>query len=225
MLVRIVVRVVKIYHTNIYKKRREVLDAANAQANDIITIAHKTAQETILSAHKKAEATLHSTEVFMQELNKRHEKLLLHNTNMHITALEGEIESLKEKLSTSVEQSSKMFDNNLSEAHNDFDGKTKEMLGRLDQHLSEEIESLHSAVLQKLEDTQNIFQAQSEKAYASMQNELDTYKKERIDSINSSINDVLLAVSRKVLGHSLSLEEHQAYIMKSLEEAKHLLDS
>lgn len=225
MLFKIIVALLEISYAKVYKKRNEILETANQQAIEIIESAQKTAQETVRSAHSSAEATLHNTEMFMKNLNEQHKKFLLQNANLHISSLEEEFAELKERLLANTRHSEEQFDNNLSLINQSFSEKATQSLNKLDGHIAAEVESLHNEVLKKLEETHHTFQDQSASAYAAVLEELEAYKKERIEKINASINDILLDVSLKVFGRSLTLEEHQAFIIKSLEEAKHLLNA
>lgn len=225
MLARILIAFIELSQTKIYKKRNQILEKANKQAFEIIEAAQKTAQETVRAAHASAETTLHNTETFMKKLNEQHEKFLLQNANLHISSLEEEFAALKDRLSANARHSEEQFDSSLSLINQGFSEKASQALNKLDEHIATEVESLHKEVLQKLEEAQHTFQDQSASAYAAVLEELETYKKERIEKINASINDILLDLSLKVFGRSLTLEEHQAFIIKSLEEAKHLLNA
>lgn len=57
-------------------------------------------------------------------------------------------------------------------------------------------------------------------AYKQALESVDSYKKERLEEVDASILSIVKQVTERVLGKSLSVEEHEKLVHKALEEAK-----
>ena len=57
-------------------------------------------------------------------------------------------------------------------------------------------------------------------SYKKMEEEIEAYKKERLQRVDEKIFEILKEVSSKAIGKSLSLEDHEDVVIKALEDAK-----
>jgi len=56
--------------------------------------------------------------------------------------------------------------------------------------------------------------------YSAIENELKQYKHDKLSSLDEKIYEIITLVSKRIIGKALSLEEHEDFIMKVLEDIK-----
>ncbi len=98
------------------------------------------------------------------------------------------------------------------------------MLSNISNNIGSQFESemkvFHDTVIAETSKIKDSLSAGMKVAYEKAQTEVDEYKKQMMDRINSSILVIVEDAAKKALGASLSREEHEKIILKALDEAK-----
>lgn len=140
-------------------------------------------------------------------------------------------ESFKEDLSRVASAQIKEFEKATSDFTRIYsqilqDLKTKNI--EVFQNVSKDIEVNTNAEIKNFKESMQKLTTLSQKEvrkkidtdYESLKNEIEIYKKEELEKIDSEIYELLEKISKLVLGKALSLSEHEDLIEKSLEKAK-----
>jgi len=83
-----------------------------------------------------------------------------------------------------------------------------------------EIDNFKDSLHKETVDSQRLVEQKIAEEYEHVKVELDQYKLRQFKKIDDNIYRILQKVSKDLLGHALSLEEHQDFIIKALEAAK-----
>ena len=68
--------------------------------------------------------------------------------------------------------------------------------------------------------SQKVVSGKIEEEYKKIEEELQKYKAEKLKEVDDSIYKILIAVSKRVIGKSLSVEDHTELVIQALEKAK-----
>lgn len=197
-------KVTKDLHSNLnlkdeaFQKHADLLETAKTKAVKIIDDANNRALDII---NKVTLSTDISSENFKQNLSrisgqqiKEFEKATSEFTDIYSKILSD----LKIKNVEAFQNISKDIEINTVSEIKDF----KESMQKLTTLSQKEVETKISA------------------DYSNAKKEIEDYKKEELQKIDSGIYGLLERISKLVLGKALSLSDHQDLIQKSLEKAK-----
>ena len=82
------------------------------------------------------------------------------------------------------------------------------------------IDSFRVSLMHEVNKAQTQASAAIKEAYEKAAEEVNKYKEQRMSQVDKSILTIVKDVSEKVLSKSISIEEHEKLVQKSLEEAK-----
>jgi F0F1-type ATP synthase membrane subunit b/b' len=82
------------------------------------------------------------------------------------------------------------------------------------------IDNFRVSLAREVQKTQDDANKTIREAYQTAAEEVSKYKEERMRQVDESILSVVKDVTEKVIGKSVSAEEHEKLVLKSLEEAK-----
>ncbi|MBI2031788.1 MAG: hypothetical protein HYT08_04215 [Candidatus Levybacteria bacterium] len=184
--------------SRIYEKEAGVLKDARNKAESIINEAVQKAQEII------AGSNIVNTQS-KKALDEAFETLLKHQTGYFekasqdfLQVYKNELEALKQKNIEILKNTSKSIEEDTVKEVQDFD----------------------NVLEQETVASQKIIQEKIEKDYSKVQKEVEQYKNEMLGKVDAQISKLIQDVSKKVIGKSLSLQEHEQLIIDALEEAK-----
>lgn len=178
------------------KKMLEVIQKAGQDYLVIITNANKKAKEIVrnaLSIKKSSEKDLEKT---LEEFEKEQEALIQKTS-----------EDLFEKYNIKVDDNQDIkVSSNIS----------KDIETYSDIQISEYKEIIEKETLE----SQKIIEQKTADEYQKIEEELNTFKKEKMKNIEENLHRIIKEVTEAAIGKSLNLEDKEDLIKKALEEAK-----
>ena len=190
-----VVSYIKLLHKfQQYKEGREKdIDPATLLAQ-----ARAKSEEMLTDAHKRSVEMIASTEHYLKRQEGVIQKELSNSDQTYVNLYR---ETLKNMQSQAIKQ--------LENLPND-----------LKLTMVTAIDNFRSALSQEVQKAQAETSKTIKEAYQVAQDEIDKYKEERMSQIDASILEIIKDVTAKVLGKSISYDEHEKLVQKALEESK-----
>ena len=90
----------------------------------------------------------------------------------------------------------------------------------LEGRLQSQVTDFNQQLYKETVETQHEVDEKIKKKYDEVAQELEEHKKKKMAELDSGIFEILARVTKKVLGESLNLEQHQTLVLNALEEAK-----
>jgi len=90
----------------------------------------------------------------------------------------------------------------------------------LEGRLQSQVTDFNQQLYEETVETQHEIDEKIKKKYDEVAQELEEHKKKKMAELDSGIFEILARVTKKVLGESLNLEQHQTLVLNALEEAK-----
>ena len=181
-----------------YEKSETVLHDAQIKANKILTNAELKGIEFIAKQKLAMDKLIAELDVQIKSLE---EKLIV------------ELKASMDKTEKSYQDYLSVLEENLKhqEMQNQrfFQEKTQKMIDNSQQIMSAFILDINAKVKRQIDEE-----------FALVKNELDLYKKHRMEVINKNIIDILEKTLEQTLVKKLSLSEHSEIIFQALEQAK-----
>lgn len=194
---------------SVFKKESEILDNANRKALDTLQKANNEALGIIEEARAKVktmETKISFDEEAFQQLLKSQQDAIIKAVSDHL-----------QKITTSVLSNYQETLRKTAEADlNVFRTSTND----LEKAAKDEVESFKSLLEKETIGTQRDVAQKIQEVYAAAQDEIKTYRAERLAEIDNHIGEIILSVSQRVIGKALSLEDHRDLVISSLEKAK-----
>jgi vacuolar-type H+-ATPase subunit H len=194
----------KVQKENLYlrfhgeQRSLEKINTAKDRALQIIQDATHQADEIIKSTHF---VQVDSTDSFHKQLeeltNKQKEMLGKVSTDLTV-AFDTSIKELEK-------EDIKIF----QDASNDIKRATLE-----------EVEEYKESLKHNTIDAQHAVDEKIQQAFTQAQQEVEEYKKKKIDALDKELFTILEAVAKDIIGKQLTMEDHKDLILKSLEKAK-----
>ncbi len=181
-----------------YHKALDVLESSQKKSLKIYSDSQRKAKDIIQKAYNIKTAT-------QKETDELFEGFLKNRTS-----------NLEKYLSVSLKEFKKVLDEgtlkNVQTLEDMSDILKKEMLSGVD--------SLTDAVKKETFESQRLLDTKVEQKYHDVESELSQYKSTKLKEIDQNLSSIILEVSANTLGKSMSLKDHQDYIMKILDEEK-----
>lgn len=186
-----------------------IKDRAHTEALSILDEARNKALKIISDASAKADKALDAVDDLSSDSKKQ----------------------LSEQMKTMVDQQEAILKNTSAE----FLGTYKDVLQKQKQESLKSLEDasskVESEIISEVGAFKDLLEAETigttkavqekvAKEYQEIEKELSLYKNRKLKEIDENIYDIITNVTKKVLGESLSIEDHQELIIKALEEAK-----
>lgn len=177
-----------------YKEGRE----KDVDPATLLAQARVKSEEILNDAHKRSMGILSNTESFLKRNEGAMDKELSKATTKYDELYQKTLETIRENAS-----------HQLQNLPNDLKLTMVTAIDSFRQSLSTEIAKAQ-------EETKNTIK----EAYNKAQVEINKYKEDRMKQIDDSILSVIKEVTEKVLGKSISYDEHEKLVQKALEESK-----
>lgn len=184
--------------SQIHKKGNALLEEARSTSNQIITDANLKAQTIISSAH-----------AFNNDSKIALDKKLEDVVKNQAESLEKASAELTKKYQKSFEELKEENINMLKKTSKDIEQSALNEVFDFKEILEKETLTAQKIIEQKIEDQ-----------YAKVQNEIQTYKTEKLVKIDELIYKIIQQVCEKVIGKTLSIRDHQDLVIEALSEAK-----
>ena len=104
-------------------------------------------------------------------------------------------------------------------------GQYKQVLKNISKYIEDsalrEMQEFKKTLEMETLDAQKIIGKRIEDQYTNLTRDLEDYRLRKLDDLNNKIFEALKTVSRRVLGKTLSVDDHADLVIKALEEARH----
>ncbi|HSX40302.1 MAG TPA: hypothetical protein VLF68_01680 [Candidatus Saccharimonadales bacterium] len=90
----------------------------------------------------------------------------------------------------------------------------------IEDHTMSELRAFEESLKKETIVSQKSVDSQVQKLFESAKSEIEEYKKEQIEKIDTQVISVLQFVTKQILGQSLSFDQHNELLLKALEQAK-----
>lgn len=194
---------------SVFKKESEILDSANEKALDILQKANNEALSVVEEARAKVrtlETKISFDEEAFQQLLKTQQDSIIKAVSDHLQKITTSVLSnYQETLRKTTEADLSVFRTSTVD---------------LEKTARDEVESFKNLLEKETIGTQRDVAQKIREAYTAAQDEIKTYRAERLTEIDDHIGEIILAVSQRVIGKALSLENHRDLVISSLERAK-----
>lgn len=196
--------VVVSYHKAITERKKLEDELAQAKLgkgayfDQVLLTAQNQSREIVKNAELKAQELIKTSEIFSLEFKK--------NFQSGLTELLELEKSLYRQTATDVQQESNKTLLKISEV--------------LNGQLNSEMKAFHEAMVQETTRTRDSLNKSIREVYQAAQIEVQNYKKQMIERVNSSVFLMVQEASKKSIGAVLTKEQHEKIILKALEGAK-----
>lgn len=174
------------------------LSSYEARENEIIEAAQKKAEEIISQAQNIQDSSTADLEKAVQNLEKNEE----------------------EELSEKSEDALKVFGEKIDQINATntaaFNTTSEDIKKTINLHFEE----LKKLLSEQTVESQKHAEEKVKEEYDALETELDAYKKSQMEKIDQNIYQILLNVSKTVLGKKIDTKENEDVIIKALEEAE-----
>lgn len=185
------------YETLKEEYRKTIADSQN-QAEEVYEKAQEEAKKIMDDARVKSQKLVQDAEGFSVEGTKR----------------------LQEALDWMLKDQTRAYTDELKAARKKTEEQLLSMAGEVNQMAATELKVFANKLQQQTKFAQEEASKSIQQAYAQMGEELERYKKQRMERVDEIVKDMVMRVARDVMGDSLSTSEHETLVMKALEEAK-----
>lgn len=191
------------------RQEKKDIDRLKEPAEEIIKRANDQASQIIGEARNKAIEVLRSTELISHDSKEKLEKSIQ-------TFLQQEVEHLGQTSDKLVQA----YQDAGQEAKQDYLKTLETVSLAVTKDGHEVLARFREEAAEKLKRYRQAMEEQFEEGKAGAQKDIEKYKQEALGKVENSIYDLLLVISKKVLGKALHLEEQQEIVARALEEAK-----
>lgn len=167
-------------------------------AEEELTRAREKSHQIITQADAKASQIVSQADIFSAQVKQQFAadlKAIIAKEEIDFEGLQKQIHETATKVLQDVSQSVR--------------SDTEKSVAQFQQTLSNEMKKSQEQVRQSIES-----------GYANVVREIDEYKVLLLGQVERHIYEIVRTTTKKVIGSSLSIEEHQELIVKALEEAK-----
>jgi len=184
--------------TEIKDKKRNIEDEAAKEADRIITEARNQASQIIQESQVKASAIIKEAGVLNEQVKNQ----------------------ILAEVSQVTNEYAKSYQEVLTKAKTDVVEIISNISDEVKKEATVEIQTMRQTLTQEIANAQVVTRKAIEDSLSKVGEEIEAYKKARFERIDSAVIDIIRQVSQRVIGKSLSTEEKEDLIIKSLEEAK-----
>lgn len=177
---------------------KRTLANANKQATDIITTATQKARDILQSAEAIKEGTAQTLAHEITAISEQHKRYLKDASLKYVETYEHMAENAQEEYLTT-----------LHEASQGMAQDAKQTLGMFETFLKDQTVGYKQAMERKIE----VLRHQANEY-------VNEYKKEKLQRVDKAIDDIVVSVSKNVIGKSINIKEHNELVLRALEEAK-----
>lgn len=185
-------------YSKLKEEKRKLEAVAQKEAEKIIDEARRQSSQILQEAQSKASSMIQEVGFISEQTKKKMLDEIGKVTQGYAKNYQGLLEEAKKEAIGII--------NNIS---NDIKGEALR-----------EIEEMKQALTQEVLRAQETTRKAIEESLSKVGAEVQAYKQARLKRVDAAIFEIIKQVSQKVIGKSLSLEDKEELVMKSLEEAK-----
>lgn len=166
-----------------------------------------------------------------RELSRiKHEKEVIeerarHHAQKIVNEAKDKALGIVEGAQIKVEKSNEEVEERLNKVSEDQIGQYKQVLHNISKSIEDgalrEMQEFKKTLEMETIDAQKIIGKRIEEQYTDATRNLEEYRLRKLKELNNSLFETLKLVSRKVLGRTMSVEDHGDLVVKALEEARH----
>ena len=182
-------------------KHREILIESSLLREDMVKIiaaARAKAEELVGSVHLSTDQIRSSFEERLAKLSESQQQAFTQDTA-------GFLEVYKKDLAGVQEEQLRTM---------------RMVLKSMEEAALTELRNFKTLVANETSAAQKVVEKKIEDDYIKLKGELETYRRAQMGQIDEKIYQLVAAVSKRVLGKAISLQEHQTLVMEALEDAK-----
>lgn len=225
-----------------YKKAVGALEDARVKSINIVGLANVKAKRILSESEVLSDQTKRVLEEELRKILQKQQASLESVSSGFVKAFEQALEDEKNKSLESISQTKDTSIQTISQAKessietisqtkdssvaaiDEAKAKSASVIAEVSATMKDQLLSSVAAIKTRLEsetvESGKELQQKISEDYMKLKEELDDYKGRRYREIDQKIYEILVNVSREVLGHSMSMDEQEDLVMQSLDEAK-----
>lgn len=192
-----------------YQKMKEVKEQEEKRWHDLEDKAQGDYQKLLQAANKKAE------EIILQAIELKHESVASLQ-NSQDTMIQNQTEALKQisedLFSKQQEEVNKINEENIKILINIYKD--------IEESAKSDFANYKKIVEEQTFQAEKIAEARINQEYQKLESEIAELKRKKLEELNNNINNMLLKISKEVVGKSLDISDHEDLVIKALDKAK-----
>lgn len=138
--------------------------------------------------------------------------------------LDLELKKLSEKQMSSFENLSSdlvnVYKNSLEDQHKVGLEQIEKTSEFVQEELKNQIDGLKNSLQKETAQSEEQIRAMISADYENAKSEIEKYKNEKFSEINIKVYELIPQITKEILGRTLTIDDHQAVVMKILDDAK-----
>jgi vacuolar-type H+-ATPase subunit H len=171
--------------------------------------ANTKAEEQLAEAEKEAKNILDDARIKSQKLVSDAEGFSVNGSR-----------KLQEALDWMLKDQTRAFTDEMKIAREQTEKKLLSVADEVNQMAATELKVFANKLQEQTKTAQVEAQQTIAQVYAGMGEELEQYKQARMKVVDEVVRDMVMRVGREVMGETIASSEHEALVVKALEEAK-----
>ena len=192
-----------------YQKMKEVKEQEEKRWHDLEDKAQLDYQKIIQAANRKAE------EIILQAIELKHESVASLQTSQD-AMIQNQAEVMKQisedLFSKQREEVNKINEENIKILTNVYKD--------IEESAKSDFANYKKIVQEQTFQAEKIAQDRINQEYQKLESEIAELKQKKLKELNDNINNMLLKISKEVIGKSLDISEHEDLVIKALDKAK-----
>lgn len=188
---------------------KEVKEQEEKRWHDLEDKAQGDYQKLLQAANKKAE------EIILQAIELKHESVASLQ-NSQDTMIQNQTEALKQisedLFSKQQEEVNKINEENIKILINIYKD--------IEESAKSDFANYKKIVEEQTFQAEKIAEARINQEYQKLESEIAELKRKKLEELNNNINNMLLKISKEVIGKSLDISDHEDLVIKALDKAK-----
>ncbi|MGD8744567.1 MAG: hypothetical protein PVJ52_03170 [Candidatus Woesebacteria bacterium] len=211
----LVLILVYLFVRKVLKARKDKVDEevtkqeAYTKALSVLEEAKEESLRILNTSHEKARQVLSNSKSLTEDSKKILDQKLEQLSQKYTQDMENVSRSLSEAFRSALEAEK---DRGVSEIH--------EVSEELKKELVEEVGDFKDVLHKETVEAERGIRDEIVGDFEQMKKELETYKKERTESINRNMYELLAKISKDVLGKTLTIDEHEELVLQAIKDAK-----
>jgi F0F1-type ATP synthase membrane subunit b/b' len=207
-------------HEERLSRSKRVSRRTRKKAHKILDEAQDTAQKVIQESNLKAQNIISQTQLFSDEQRDSLVNQIQKYTNEQVTKYQSFIDGLKEESGRVLKNLADRIGTEASGEVDEFQNRIQKSIAQVDasiaQIVSNGVNQIQKVIDQSQKQALSAFNAKKQQ----VETEIELYKKQEMEKVESKIFEILEAVNKDLLEKSLNPREHEEIVIKSLERAK-----
>lgn len=202
------------------RTQQEIINDAYTEAYKIIDNAKKQSLSLIKDANSKAQETLLQGKEVSQDVRNQWEKKLTEISQELSASFENSTNSILSFYEDLIEKQKKEGHALLTTTSREIEEEVLDEVGEFKDTLEEESHIFSNNLHQQTVGLEKQLSDKLQKEFENAQKDIALYKKHRLEEVDQTIVQIVEKVAREVIGDTISMQEHQNLIFRSLEKIK-----